>query len=89
MTKYTVTGRVYTSVNMTFDISDLPEDVRDLSPSDLEDYLLDKAYDDFGGISNYLGNGGSEKLVGVTGSNESLYCDDEVEFFDVEKDDND
>lgn len=45
---------------------------------------LEKAYDNFGGIHAYAGNGGYDKVIGVAGSEEFISCDeDPVEFREV------
>lgn len=36
----------------------------------------------FKGVHAYLGNGGSDKLIGVSGENESITIDGNVEFDD-------
>lgn len=48
-----------------------------------EEAAIKKASKNFGGIESYLGNGGSDKLIGVNGENESIYPIEEVEFDDA------
>lgn len=49
-----------------------------------EEDALEKAYDNFGGIHAYAGNGGYDRVIGVAGSEESINCDDcSVEFREV------
>lgn len=43
---------------------------------------IEKAQKCFGGIQSYCGNGGIDKLIGVSGSNESIELDGNVEFDD-------
>ena len=49
---------------------------------------LRKAEADFKGIDSFLGNGGSEKLIGVNGENDTIAADDEI-VFDVALDETD
>jgi len=46
-----------------------------------------KAYDEFGGLTNYAGMGSCDCLVGVisSGKERHIYPDNEVEFDDVEE----
>ncbi len=49
-----------------------------------EEEAIAKAYDQFGGIHAYAGNGGYDKVIGVNGSEECISCeDDSVEFREV------
>ena len=41
---------------------------------------VEKAYDEFGGINNYVGNGGWDKLIGVTGTHETIEYGEEIEW---------
>ena len=67
MPKYKVYGTVTVEVIITVD-------------ADNEDDAFEKAYQEFGGIGSYCGNGGSDKLIGVRGQNESIDCIGEVEW---------
>lgn len=49
---------------------------------DLRKLLVRKARKKFGGIHEYIGNGGSDKLIGVENDYESVAADSEVEFDD-------
>lgn len=44
------------------------------------------AESNFGGIHSYSGNGGTDKLIGVDGINESIACDCEAVFDDCMED---
>lgn len=46
------------------------------------DQAMEIAAHKFKGIHEYMGNGGSDKLIGVEGKNESITIDGEVEFDD-------
>lgn len=46
------------------------------------DQAMEIAAQKFKGIHEYMGNGGSDKLIGVEGKNESITIDGEVEFDD-------
>lgn len=65
--KYTVYGTVHAQVSIKVDAAN-------------KDEAIEKAYEEFGGITSYCGNGGNDKLIGVSGSDESIEADGEVEF---------
>jgi len=46
---------------------------------------IDTAYNLFGGVTNYAGNGGCDKLIGVRGNDETIECYDEPCFNDAEE----
>jgi hypothetical protein len=52
--------------------------------ADNEAAAIEAAYQEFGGLTGYAGNGGMGKLVGTYDSNINLEPDDHVEFTDVE-----
>lgn len=54
-------------MSITFEVDDI-------------DYAVDVAAEEFGGITGYCGNGGNDKLIGVTGDAESISCWGEVEW---------
>lgn len=41
---------------------------------------LEKAKETFGGIHEYCGNGGDDKLIGVENSSESVFADGDIEW---------
>ena len=47
-----------------------------------EKQILARAKKKFSGIQAFYGNGGSDKLVGVTGAEDTIAIDEEVEFDD-------
>jgi len=55
----------------------------------IKSHILDHIYDQFGGVMGYVGNGGTDKLVGVSESGESIYPSDEYTFDEVEDEDGD
>lgn len=55
--------------------------------AETRDEAIEKAYEEFGGIGGFCGNGGTDKLIGVTGEHESIEADCEVEFTDAEESD--
>lgn len=83
MAKFRVYGTAEVTVAIELEIDD--EELVGLDEGDIEDYVLDRAYDEFGGIDNYVGNGGYDKLIGVRGSNESIEISSDVEFNAVEE----
>ena len=48
-----------------------------------EEEALEKARRQFGGIHEFAGNGGEDKLIGVNGENETIAADEPIEFDDV------
>ena len=54
-----------------------------------EDDAINKADDKFGGIFEYLGNGGYDKLIGVSEDDESVAADGIVEWNEAEELEND
>lgn len=79
--KKKVFGRVYVTVTKELEIDDLM--LADLDEQEVEDIFIEKANDEFGGIHGFVGNGRTDKLIGVTEHDESIYEDGEVEFFEV------
>ena len=49
-----------------------------------EDEAYEKAYDQLSGLTDYVGNGGYDKLVGVDGYDESVSADGDIEYNDAE-----
>ena len=73
MKKYTVTVYANVVVEVTVEAEN-------------EEEAIQKAYDNVS-ISNYCGNGGIDKLIGVCDTDEataSIYADSELEFAEVE-----
>ncbi len=52
-----------------------------------EDEIFARAEEVFGGIGCFAGNGGTDKLIGVYGWNETIAADNEVVFDDYAEDD--
>jgi hypothetical protein len=50
-----------------------------------EDEAINKADKKFGGVVEYVGNGGYDKLVGVSESDESVAADGMIEWEDAEE----
>jgi hypothetical protein len=67
MPKFKVWGKVICFVSKEVDAEN-PEDA------------VEKAYEKFGGVGSYVGNGGWNKLIGVTGQDESIEAGDEIEW---------
>lgn len=70
--KYRVIGTIQVSVGITVEAEN-------------EDDAIQKAYEEFGGVTGYCGNGGTDKLIGVDGDTEWIEADGIVEFNDVEE----
>lgn len=47
-----------------------------------EEEIYDRARENFGGIMSFVGNGGTDKLIGVGEYEETIAADDEPEFDD-------
>lgn len=47
-----------------------------------EDEIYKRAQKAFSGISSYFGNGGDDKLIGVSCDKDTIFCDEKVEFDD-------
>lgn len=52
--------------------------------ADSEEEAIDKAYEEYCGLQGYVGNGGSNKLIGTSQSEVSLEAGDDVEFSEAE-----
>lgn len=79
--KKKVYGRVYVTVTKELEIDDLT--LAGLDEQEVEDIFIEIANEEFGGISSFVGNGGTDKIIGVTEHDESIYEDGEVEFYEV------
>ncbi|WP_293807295.1 hypothetical protein [uncultured Phascolarctobacterium sp.] len=74
MKKYIVYGKVTAFVEVELEAENEKE-------------AIEKAYDNIG-IDNYCGNGGTDKLVGVSDTDEakaSIYPDSDIEYTEVEE----
>lgn len=49
-----------------------------------EDEAYDKAWRELTSLTVFCGNGGTDKLIGVYGSDESVAADDNIEYDDIE-----
>lgn len=71
--------RVYGIMSVV--VTTIVESKTDLS----EEEIYAKAHENFEGITNYAGNGGVDKLVGVVNESDTIISDDnDVEFNDYE-----
>ena len=48
--------------------------------ADNEEDAIEAAYEEFGGVHSYVGNGGTDKLIGVRGTHESIEGAGDVEW---------
>jgi len=62
--QYRVYGTVKVHVTVTVDADD-------------RDSAIEAAYEEFGGLSGYCGNGGTDQIVGVNNQNVSLEVGDD------------
>lgn len=75
MQKYAVYGKVTAFVCV------------ELEAEDKED-AIERAYEECSGPMNFVGNGGTDKIIGVCDTDSatvSINCDDEVEYTEVEE----
>lgn len=70
--KYRVTGKMQVSVGITVE-------------AESEEEAIEKAYEEFGGVHSYCGNGGMDKLIGVSKDTEWIEADVIVEFDSAEE----
>jgi hypothetical protein len=73
MKQYKVTGSTYCIVTVIVEAEN-------------EDDAIEIADEKFSGITSFCGNGGVDKLIGVSGDDESIYCDGEMEWSEAEED---
>ena len=75
MKKYIVYGKVTAFVSAELEAKNKKE-------------AIEKAYEECSGPMNFVGNGGTDKLIGVCDTDSatvSINCDDEVEYTEVEE----
>lgn len=75
MKKYLVTGKVAAFISVELEAEN-------------EEEAIEKAYEECSGPTNFIGNGGYDKLIGVCDTDNadvSIACDDEVEYTEVEE----
>lgn len=71
MPKFNVYGNATIGVHMTVE-------------ADSAEEAIEKAHEEFPGLSGYCGNGGTDKLVGVHDENVSLDADGDFEFVEAD-----
>ncbi len=75
MKKYIVSGKVTAFISVEIEAKNKKE-------------AIEKAYEECSGPMNFVGNGGTDKLIGVCDTDSatvSINCDDEVEYTEVEE----
>lgn len=75
MKKYAVYGKVVAWVCVELEAEDQEE-------------AIEKAYDECSSVMAFVGNGGTDKIIGVCDTdtaNVSINCDDEVEYTEAEE----
>lgn len=77
MKKYRVYGHATVTVSTVIEVPDEEE----LTAEE----IYERAEDTFSGIGAFAGNGGCDKIIGVSGWNESISADEDVEFDDFER----
>ncbi len=84
MPKFRVSGPITVYVTTEVEVTE-EELMRLLWHQELDDFLIEKACDTCC-VSNFCGNGGADKLIGVVNSNGSISCEESyIEFDTVEK----
>lgn len=75
MKKYIVYGKVTAFVSVELEAKNKKE-------------AIEKAYEECSGPMDFVGNGGTDKLIGVCDTDSatvSINCDDEIEYTEVEE----
>lgn len=75
MKKYIVSGKVTAFISVELEAENKKE-------------AIEMAYEECSGPMNFIGNGGTDKLIGVCDTDSatvSINCDDEVEYTEVEE----
>lgn len=75
MKKYIVTGYVRVIVGVTLEAENKEE-------------AIESAYEECSGPMNFIGNGGTDKIIGVCDTDTakvSINCDEDVEYTEVEE----
>lgn len=81
MKKLRVTGTIKAWVSSVIELTD--EEFETASEDGLEDStLIQRKFSETCCVSGYCGNGGSDKLIGVAGEDNSIYYDGYAESFD-------
>ena len=89
--KFLVEGEATISVRKVVEISfdendeDFVDEDGNVDEDAVKDAAISMAYDKFGGLTGYVGNGGYDKLIGVHKTDESIEADCEVEFKTAEE----
>lgn len=78
MKKLRVFGHATVTVSTIIEV----EDGEDLT----EEEIYDRARENFGGVMAFAGNGGTDKLIGVSDYEETIAADEEPEFDDYTED---
>lgn len=76
MKKYRVFGHTTVTVSTVLEVSD--EEVEELDEAE----IYERAAETFSGIGAFAGNGGCDKIIGVSGWHDSISADEDVEFDD-------
>ena len=84
MPKFRVSGSIKCWIDCVVEVSQEELDRIKADGGSEDEYIIEKAYDEFSGVSGYAGNGGTDKLIGVSGSDESIFPADDFEFDEVE-----
>ena len=77
MKKLRVSGHATVTVSVLIEVGDDEELT--------EEEIYDRARENFGGIMSFVGNGGTDKLIGVGEYEETIAADEEPEFDDYMK----
>lgn len=82
-----ITVSVTTKVKVEIDETDeeFVDGNGDLDDDAVKNAAMEVAYDKFGGVHEFVGNGGLDKLIGVYGTHESISADGEVDFNSAEE----
>ena len=77
MKRLRVFGHATVTVSTVIEVKD--------DESRTEEEIYDRARENFGGVMSFVGNGGIDKLIGVSEYEETIAADEEPEFDDYMK----
>lgn len=80
MPSYVASGTATIHIRCEVELAD--NETLGLTEDEIRELVIERANGEFGGLSRYCGNGGMDKLVGVSGVGESVDIDEEFEGFD-------
>ena len=77
---FKVYGNFIGTVSIEVEVTE--EDLEEMGYDDYEEAAREIASENFSGLKNFVGNGGVDKLIGVTGSDESIEFGEGIDWED-------